>query len=58
MLVVSNLTEAILLFYHYLNGSFFYILCGWVALESHKLPDPFKRKPFPARAKAVKKKSR
>ena len=58
MLVVSNLTEAILLFYHYLNGSFFYILCGWVALESHKLPDPFKRKPSPARTKAVKKKSR
>lgn len=58
MLVVSNLTEAILLFYHYLNGSFFYILCGWVALESHKLPDPFKHRPSPARAKAVKKKSR
>lgn len=58
MLVVSNLTEAILLFYHYLNGSFFYILCGWVALESHKLPDPFKRRTSPARAKAVKKKSR
>ena len=58
MLVVSNLLEAILLFYHYPNGSFFYILCGWVALESHALPNPFRRKAPSARAKAGKKKSR
>lgn len=39
MLVISNLTEAILLFYHFLSGGVFFLLCGWVTLESHNSPD-------------------
>lgn len=58
MLVISNLTEGRLLFYHYQPAAFFFILGGWITLESRHLPNLFRRRPSPARTKAGRKKTR
>ena len=39
-LVIANLTEATLLFYHFLPGAFFFLLCGFVTAEGRKLDLP------------------
>ena len=57
MLVISNLTEGRLMFYHYQPAAFFFILGGWITLESRNLPNLFQRKPSPACTKAGKKKT-
>jgi len=39
-LVIANLTEATLLFYHFLPGAFFFLLCGMVTAEGKQLDLP------------------